>query len=113
MKKIKYLDNVIEVPENTTNEQARESLRAIFPEVANATIEEIEGGIEFKVQANTKGSDSVKVIYGDNELTLPAHLTDSEIRDSLKAVFPEIASATAEREGDVVTFRVAANTKGA
>lgn len=110
---VKYNDNTINLPEGTTTEEAREALKGIYPEVANATAVETEEGIEFKVQAGTKGSDELKVVYGENSISLPAGTSDEEAREALKGIYPEIANAQADRDGDTLTFSVQAGTKGA
>ena len=110
--KVTYNDNVLVLPEGTSTEDARNSLKTIYPEIANATAVETEDGIEFVVQAGKKGADLLKVVYGDNVLSLPADTTTEAARDSLKLIYPEIANASANREGDTLTFNVEAGKKG-
>lgn len=110
--KVTYNDNVLTLPEGTTVEDARNSLKAIYPEIANATAEETSDGIKFVVQAGKKGSDQLKVVYGDNVLSLPAETTTEAARESLKMIYPEIANAHADRDGDTLTFTVEAGKKG-
>lgn len=108
---VKYGVNTLEVPEDLTAEQVRESLVSIYPEIANATAEITDGVLEFKVTAGTKGAD-LEVIYGQNTLSVPADMTDEEIRASLVGIYPEIANAQATREGNTLRFEVRAGTKG-
>lgn len=110
--KVTYNDNALTLPEGTTVEDARNALKAIYPEIANAEAVEVDGGIEFKVQAGKKGSEGLKVVYGDNALNLPAGTTTEDAREALKAIYPEIANASAERDGDTLTFTVQAGKKG-
>lgn len=110
---VKYNDNTLNLPEGTTAEEAREALKGIYPEIANAEAVETAEGIEFAVKAGTKGADELKVVYGDNTLTLPAGTTNEEAREALKGIYPEIANADANRDGDTLTFSVQAGTKGA
>lgn len=110
--KVTYNDNTLTLPEGTTVEDARNALKAIYPEIANAEAVETDDGIEFKVQAGKKGSDSLKVVYGDNTLSLPAGTSTEDARDALKAIYPEIANASADLDGDTLTFSVQAGKKG-
>lgn len=114
MIKVTYLDNTLELPEGTTVENARHSLAVLFPEISNAEATQTpDGDINFRVQAGKKGSeDALRVVYGDNVLSLPAQTTDEAARESLKVLYPEIANATAERSGGTLTFRVQAGKKG-
>lgn len=110
--KVTYNDNSLTLPEGTTTEAAREALVGIYPEIANATAEVTSEGIEFKVQAGKKGSDLLKVVYGDNTISLPIDTTIENAREALKGIYPEIANATAELDGDTLTFTVQAGKKG-
>ena len=109
---IKYNDNTLNLPDGTSHEEACEALKTIFPEVGNAEVTEIEGGLEFSVKAGTKGADSLTVVYGDNTLSMPEPTTTEEAREALKSIFPEVGNAVAERSGDTLTFTVKAGTKG-
>lgn len=67
--KVYFEGNVINLPEGTTVEEAREALAAIFPNVATASVQESDGEIRFTEQSGTKGADldpneQVKVVYG-------------------------------------------------
>ena len=109
--KVIYNDNTVNLPEGTTVEEARQALKGIYPEVANATAEEVDGGIRFVVQSGTKGAD-LRVIYGENEINLPEGTTDEEARQALATIHPEVANATSNRDGDTLRFVVQSGTKG-
>jgi hypothetical protein len=110
--KVTYNDNILTLPAGTQVEDARTALKAIYPEIANAEAVETDGNIEFFVRAGTKGAETLQVIYGDNSLSLPVDTATEDARTALKGIYPEIANATAVREGNVLTFTVQAGTKG-
>lgn len=107
---IKYASNTINVADGTSLEEVKRGLVAIYPELANATSVEIEGGYEFKVQAGTKGADTT-VVYGDNRFTVPGE-DDAEIKAAVSAIYPELANGSMTRVGSTLTFTVQAGTKG-
>lgn len=111
--KVTYNGNVLTLPAGTTVEAAREVLKGIYPEIATATVKTTADGIEFVVQAGTKGSDLV-VVYNGSRLSLPEGTTIEAAREVLKGIYPEIATADAaiNAAGELV-FTVKAGTKGA
>ena len=109
---VRYNDNTINLPEGTSVSDARDALKGIYPEIANADAVETSEGITFEVKAGTKGAGELKVVYGDNSISLPAGTSDADAREALKSIYPEIANADASRDGDTLTFTVKAGTKG-
>lgn len=109
---IKYGANQFPVPEGSSIEEIKTALSAIYPELANAEAIRTEDGYEFVVQAGTKGSDDITVVYGQNRFTVPGGMTDEEIKTAVSAIYPELANASATREENTVTFTVQAGTKG-
>lgn len=112
MIKVVYGSNTIEVPEGTSIEDIKAGLKSIYPEIANATVSETEDGYKFEVKAGTKGSGEITAVYEQNRFNVSADLSDDEIKAALANIYPEIANATATREGNTLTFEVKAGTKG-
>ena len=52
---VKFNNSTLEVPANTSVEDAKAALERVFPEVKNADYSIEDGVLEFKVQANEKG----------------------------------------------------------
>lgn len=111
---VKFNGQEINVPEGTGIEEVKESLKAVYPELANAEALEIEGGYELRVQSNTKGSDEefTQISFNGTTIDVPAGLSVEQARESLKAIYPEVANATPQVSGGVLTFTVQSNTKG-
>lgn len=90
------------------------SMSEIFPELKNATFEEVGNEIRFTVKAGTKGSGTRVVVYGSNRLNVEdASLSAKEIQASMSEIFPELKNATFEEVGNEIRFTVKAGTKGA
>lgn len=111
--KVVYNENSINLPEGTSTEDARNALKGIYPEVANATAVETDEGIRFVVQSGTKGAD-LRVLYGDNEISLPEGTSEQDARTALASIYPEVAGATANynEETNTIHFVVQSGTKG-
>lgn len=116
--KVYFEGNVVNLPEGTTVEGARDALSDIFPAIANASVEDTDDGIKFTVQSGTKGADldpeqPVKVVYGDTILNLPAGTSAEDARETVATFQPEVATASISiREDNVVHFEVKSGTKG-
>lgn len=89
------------------------SMAEIFPELKNATFEEVGNEIIFTVKAGTKGMART-VVYGSNRLNVDDDsLSAKEIQASMSEIFPELKNATFEESGSEIIFTVKAGTKGA
>lgn len=110
--KVVYKENLVNLPEGTSVEEARNILSNIYPEVANATAEETDEGLRFVLTAGTKGSDELRVRYGDTEINLPGDTSVEDAREVLSQIHPEVANATAQEDDGVVTFTVQSGKKG-
>lgn len=111
--KVVYKENVVNLPDGTSAEEAKTILSAIYPEVANATAEETDEGLKFVLNAGTKGSDEIRFRYNDTEINLPAGTTADAAREVLSQIHPEIANATADtKEDGTVVFSVQSGKKG-
>lgn len=111
---VHYNEHSMEFPQGTTETQARESLKHIYPEIANATSDTLPNGdIVFKVTSGTKGAGLVAV-YSDMELPLPEGTTEDQARDALRNVYPEVANAEAvwEDNDTRLVFKPKSGTKG-
>lgn len=90
------------------------SMAEIFPELKNATFEEVGNEIRFTVKAGTKGMATRVVVYGSNRLNVEdASLSAKDIQASMAEIFPELKNATFEEVGNEIRFTVKAGTKGA
>lgn len=110
---VQYGGNELNIDDDTlTVEQIKASMSDIFPELKNA-IAHVEGDIiKFEVKAGTKGARVV--VYGGNSLNIDDDaLTVAQIQASMSDIFPELKNATANVNGDTITFEVKAGTKGA
>lgn len=109
---VSYGDTSLTVPAGTSLASVKESMSRIFPELKNAEAI-LEGeSITFKVKAGTKGSDSLTVSYGDTSLTVPAGTSLASVKESMSRIFPELKNSEAVLEGNSITFKVKAGTKG-
>lgn len=87
------------------------SMSELFPELKNATFEEVGDEIRFTVKAGTKGARTV--VYGSNRLNVEDDsLSAKEIQASMSELFPELKNATFEEVGSDIVFTVKAGTKG-
>lgn len=107
-----YNDTTIELREGTSPEQAKEILSGLYPELANATVEINGDEIRFKVQSGTKGA-AVFAVYNDTRIELREGTSVEQAKEVLSGLYPELANATAEIDGDVIRFKVQSGTKGA
>lgn len=102
--------------DNLTAKEIQASMSELFPELKNATFEEVGDEIRFTVKAGTKGSGSGQtrvVVYGSNRLNVEdANLTAKEIQASMSELFPELKNATFVEQGNEIIFTVKAGTKG-
>lgn len=107
-----YGGNELNIDDDTlTVAQIQASMSDIFPELKNATAHVNGDQITFEVKAGTKGARTVH--YGGNELNIDDDsLTVAQIQTSMSDIFPELKNATANVDGDVITFEVKAGTKG-
>lgn len=90
------------------------SMSEIFPELKNATFEEVGNEIRFTVKAGTKGATGARVVvYGSNRLNVEdPNLTPEEIQASMSEIFPELKNASYNVVGNEIQFTVKAGTKG-
>lgn len=106
-----YNDTRIELREGTSVEQAKEILSRLYPELANSTAELDGDVIRFKVQSGTKGA-ALFAVYNDTRIELREGTSVEQAKEILSRLYPELANATAEIDGDVIRFKVQAGTKG-
>ena len=108
-----YGSNRLNVEDDSlTAKEIQASMSEIFPELKNATYEEVGNEIHFTVKAGTKGMARV-VVYGSNRLNVEDDsLTPKEIQASMSEIFPELKNATYEESGNEIIFTVKAGTKG-
>lgn len=52
------------------------------------------------------------VKIGTDEIELPGTLTDEQIRETLRPLYPHITNATRHETGNAVEYRVEMGTKG-
>lgn len=110
-----YNGTTIDLPAGTTAEAAKEALKQIYPELANARAVQNGDTITFQVQAGTKGSASsgAVAVYNGTRIDLPAGTTPEQAKEALKQIYPELANASVELRGSEFHFVVRAGTKGA
>jgi len=111
-KKLIYGQNILNVEDNVTSEQAKAKLAQFYPEVANATAAVADNGdITFTVTSGSKGAK--KLIYGQNILNVEDSVTSEQAKAKLAQFYPEVANATAAvaANGDI-TFTVTSGSKG-
>jgi len=113
-REVVYGSNKLTVDDDSLSaKEIQESMSEIFPELKNATFEEVGNQIVFTVKAGTKGMARV-VVYGSNSLTVDDDsLSAKEIQESMSEIFPELKNATFEERGNQIIFTVKAGTKGA
>ena len=112
---VKYLDNNIQLPDGTDVEEAREKLARLYSEVKHAqAFQDDDGNITFKVASGDKGSDMVKVVFGDVSVNLPEGTSVEEARSKLGEIYSEIRNAdgTYDEDENVIRFRLTAGDKG-
>lgn len=110
-----YGDTRLEVPGNTDLEQLKKAMAENFPELKNASVSQSGNTIEFTAKAGTKGADnmeSLKVVYGDTQLEVPAGTSIEQLKKAMAENFPELKNADVSTVGNTVTFSAKAGTKG-
>lgn len=110
---VTYGDTSLEVAEGTSLADVKASMARIFPELKNSEAVLQGSQITFKVKAGTKGADGLTVTYGDTSLTVAAGTSLADVKASMARIFPELKNAEAVLEGQSITFKVKAGTKGA
>lgn len=108
-----YGDTSLTVPAGTSLASVKESMSRIFPELKNSEAVLEGSNVTFKVKAGTKGSENLTVSYGDTSLSVPAGTSLASVKESMSRIFPELKNADAVLEGNSITFKVKAGTKGA
>ena len=112
MSKLIYGTTEINLNEGTSPDVALETLKSVYPELANSTLAQNNAGdYVVTVATATKGAFA---IYGTTKIELKAGVTPEAVKETLSAIYPEIEGATSSMNeaGDVV-FTVATATKGA
>lgn len=104
------LDNT----ESMTDQQLKNTMASIFPELSNATVNRGDSEITFSLQAGTKGAGGV-IQYGETRIQMDNldGMTDEQIKSTMSSIYPELSNATVNRQNGVVTFSLTAGTKGA
>lgn len=118
IKNISYQGQTFEVTDtNLQNNPSliHDAMKEAYPELANADYV-VEGDtITFKFRAGTKGSTIKNISYqGQTFEVTDANLQNnpSLIHDAMKEAYPELANADYVVEGDTITFKFRAGTKG-
>mgnify|MGYP005749228613 CR=1 FL=1 len=106
-----YNGSRIELPVGTTPEAAKEALKSIYPELANATVTLRGNEFHFEVRSGTKGS-GMAAVYNGSRIELPAGTTAEAAKDALKSIYPELANASVVTRGNEFHFEVRSGTKG-
>lgn len=112
MAKLIYGTTEINLTEGTTPQVALETLKSVYPELANASLSTNAAGDHVVTVATaTKGAYAV---YGETKVELKPGVTPEAVKNTLSAIYPEIENATTSvnAAGDIV-FTVATATKGA
>jgi len=110
--KVVYGENVINVAVGTSLAEVKASMSRIFPELKSAEPVLRGSEIHFEVKAGTKGSDTLKVVYGENTINVAAGTSLAEVKASMSRIFPELKSAEPVLRGSEIHFEVKAGTKG-
>lgn len=112
---VKYGDTVLEVPANTDLNALKVAMADNFPELKSATVTQDENTITFTAKAGTKGAinmTNLVVKYGDTVLEVPANTDLAALKTAMADNFPELKNASVEHEGNTITFKAKAGTKG-
>lgn len=112
MSKLIYGSTEINLNEGTSPEVALETLKSVYPELANSSLSQnTAGDYVVTVATATKGAFAQ---YGDTKIELREGVTPEVVKETLSAIYPEIENATSsiDAQGNVI-FTVATATKGA
>lgn len=104
----------LENADTMNDQQIKDTVSSIYPELANAQVVRSGNEITFSLQAGTKGALGV-VKYGQTSIELEGltDMTDEQIKSTVSSIYPELANAQVVRNGNEVTFSLQAGTKGA
>ena len=101
----------LEMPEGLSLDQVTDAMQALYPELANSDVREIDNGYEFFVKAQNKGSD-ITVKYGATALNFPGDLSLTQVTDAMQALYPELANSDVREIDNGYEFFVKAQNKG-
>lgn len=110
-----YGDTTLEVPAGTDLGQLKAAMELNFPELKHANVIQEGNTIKFSAKAGTKGAiemGNLQVVYGDTKLEVPAGTDLGQLKAAMELNFPELKNAEVQKEGNVVTFKAKAGTKG-
>ena len=111
-----YGDTTLEVPASTDLKSLKDAMALNFPELKGAEVVQEGNTIKFMAKAGTKGATNMtnlQVVYGDTKLEVPAGTDINSLKSAMELNFPELKNAEVYQEGNTITFKAKAGTKGA